>query len=190
MLARSRHTRIVGGRFWRHAAALALSLAAVAHSPSASAKSGFESGYSFQQTFGSALRLIKVDMDFEVTETNSEWGYFLFKYKSPEAGKRTPRGSFQFVRDDGKVSVNLELTSMPSYHERIIITKLQRKLRDEHGEAPRRKAKKRKRRDDDRDDDKRDDDKRDGDERDGDKRDDESGSERRRVDLRDKKRRR
>jgi len=105
-------------------------------SPRAEAKTSLPSRYSYQQTFGSALRLVKVDLDFEVTETNSKWGYFLFTYANYESGKRKSRGSFQFVETDGAVQVALQIPTMPSYHEQIIIEKLKRKLFEEHGTPP------------------------------------------------------
>ncbi len=103
----------------------------------ASAKAKHDSPYNYRQTFGSALRLVKVDLGYDVTETNSEWGFVTFEYVSPDSGKRKNRGSIQFVRGKDKIRVAVQVPSMPSYHEQIIIQKLKRKLAVEHGSPPR-----------------------------------------------------
>jgi hypothetical protein len=100
------------------------------------AKAVHESPYTYEQTFGSTLRLLKVDLEMEVTEVNADWGYVLFLYTDSESGKRKNRASFSFVREDGKVTVTLQVPAMPSYHEQHILEKLRRKLEDEHGEPP------------------------------------------------------
>ena len=104
----------------------------------AGAKAQHDSPYTYEQTFGSTIRLLKVDLDFEIKESNAEWGYLQFIYTSPESGKRKNRGSFTFVKKGDAVGVQLQIPKMPSYHERIIIDKLRRKLSDEHGQPPRR----------------------------------------------------
>jgi hypothetical protein len=80
---------------------------------------------------------LKVDLDLEVTEVNSEWGYVLFVYTDSESGKRKNRGSFTLIRADDEVTVTLQLPDLPSYHEQHLLQKLRRKLEEEHGEAPR-----------------------------------------------------
>ena len=105
--------------------------------PSVQAASKYESGYSYQQTFGSALRLLKVDLGLSVSEVNPEWGYLLFVYTSRESGKRPIRGSFSFVkRAEQRIQVMLQLAAMPSYHEQRILEKLRHKLVEEHGAPP------------------------------------------------------
>ncbi len=117
-------------------AALTMGLSA---SATAGATASHDSPYTFKQTFGSALRLVKVDLDLEVSETNAEWGYFLFVYKSRESGKRRNRGAFSFVeQEDGTVRVSLQMPQMPNYHEQLIVDKLRSKLHDEHGEPAKR----------------------------------------------------
>ena len=122
----------------RLAAALAALAVTFTASGVASAKANHDSPYTYEQTFGSTLRLLKVDLDFEVTEINAEWGFLTFEYVSTESGKRKNRASFTFVKDEDKrlVHVSLQIPSMPSYHEQLIVTKLRRKLENEHGEPP------------------------------------------------------
>jgi hypothetical protein len=145
----------------------------------AAAKASYDSPYSYDQTFGSALRLLKVDLDLEVTETNSDWGYLLFVYTTPESGKAKQRGSFSFVRVGEQVQVTLQLPELPSYHEQHVLAKLRQKLEEEHGTPPRPKKKAPPKRDDDKEDgDKKREKKRER--QDGDKRrDDDRGDERR-----------
>jgi hypothetical protein len=102
----------------------------------AEAKTSHASPYTYEQTYGSALRLVKVDLDLKITDQDSEWGYFLFEYASRESGGKVTRGSVEFVRSADGVQVWLQLSAMPSYHERVIVDKLARKLVDEHGTPP------------------------------------------------------
>ncbi|MEZ4444751.1 MAG: hypothetical protein R3B72_37090 [Polyangiaceae bacterium] len=121
----------------------------------AEAKAHHDSPYTFEQTFGSTLRLLKVDLELQVTEANPEWGYLLFEYTSTESGKRKNRGSFTFIKDEShhRVQVRLQIPEMPSYHEQLVLEKLKRKLESEHGEPPRQEPEERPKRDDDEDED-------------------------------------
>lgn len=125
-------------RTGRLAVCCAALVVAVTTSAVAAAKADHESPYTYEQTFGSTLRLLKVDLELEVTEINAEWGFLVFQYVSPESGDRKNRASFTFVKDDEHrvVHVSLQIPSMPSYHEQLIVTKLRRKLASEHGEPP------------------------------------------------------
>lgn len=122
-------------RMPRLAALLGLAFALAVTAP-AEGKAVHESPYSYHQTFGSAVRLLKVDLGLQVTETDAEWGYVMFEYTSPESGERKNQGSFTFVKIDDRVQVSLQIPAMPSYHEQVIIQKLRRKLEEEHGEPP------------------------------------------------------
>jgi uncharacterized cupredoxin-like copper-binding protein len=111
-------------------------LCTLALSGGAGAKASHSSPYTYRQTFGSAVRLLKVDMGLEVTEKDPDWGYVLFVYTSPESGDRKNEGSFSFVKQNGQVQVTLQIPSMPGYHEQVILDKLKRKLHQEHGDPP------------------------------------------------------
>lgn len=123
------------GRLCSLAAFAAFAIILLSGAP-ALAKTIHRSPYTYGQTFGSALRLLKVDLEFEVTETNAEWGYLLFVYTSTESGERKYRGSFTFVKEGEQVQVALQIPEMPSYHEQMILDRLDRKLGDEHGDPP------------------------------------------------------
>ncbi len=147
-------------------AALALA-ATLSLSAPAFARAQMDSPYSYRQTFGSALRMVKVDMGMEVTEVNAEWGYLMFEYVSPDSGTRKNHASIQFVESEanGTVQVAVQVPQMPSYHEELLLEKLKHKLEEEHG-APPEKKKKDKDKDGDKDKDK---DKKDGDQPDQEK---------------------
>jgi hypothetical protein len=123
------------GRASRLAAAAALGICLLVL-PKAEAKTAHSSPYTYEQTYGTALRLLKVDLGLTITEQDPTWGYLLFEYSSRESGDKKSRGSFEFVRGRDGVQVWLQLASMPSYHERLIVDKLARKLVDEHGTPP------------------------------------------------------
>jgi hypothetical protein len=103
----------------------------------ASASTAYESPYTFEQTFGTALRLVRVDLGLKITEKDVDAGYVIFEYTSPESGKRVSSGSIELVKTkDGGVRVAVQLPAMPQYHEQMIVDALVKKLSAEHGTAP------------------------------------------------------
>ena len=104
----------------------------------ASAKSAYASPYGYDRTWNAALRLVRVDNGWKVTENDDKNGYLLFDYKSPETGKSYP-GTLELVRgrdDDAAVSVLVQLPAMPQYHEQVVLDKLAAKMRREYGDPP------------------------------------------------------
>lgn len=118
------------------AAALAAPAVVALHSQEASASVAYESPYSFEQTFGTALRLVRVDLGCKITEKDSDNGYLLFDYTSSESGKQVHHGSVEVVRVRQGAHVSVQLPSLPRYHEQMIVDALARKLASEHGEPP------------------------------------------------------
>ncbi len=114
-----------------------VALAVVLTGPSASANASLESAYGFDRTWNCALRMVRVDMAFKITEKDEKSGYLLFDYKSPESSKPTP-GSLEIVRssDGGPVRVVAQLPQMPRYHEQVLLDSLAKKLRQEYGDPP------------------------------------------------------
>jgi hypothetical protein len=106
----------------------------------ASAGSAYDSPYTYEQTFGSALRLVRVDLGLKITEKDAENGYLLFEYTSPESGKRVSNGAIEVVGGKRGVHVAVQLPSMPQYHEQMILDALVKKLAAEHGEPPKKEA--------------------------------------------------
>jgi hypothetical protein len=119
-------------------AGLLVAAAITATTLGADAKSSYESPYGFDRTWNAALRLVRVDNGWSVTEKDEAGGYLLFDYKSPESPKATP-GSLELVRgrdSDAPVSVLVQLPQMPRYHEQVLIDALSSKMRREYGDPP------------------------------------------------------
>jgi hypothetical protein len=104
----------------------------------AQAKSSYESPYGYDRTWNAALRLVRVDNGWKITEKDDANGYLLFEYASPENAKATP-GSIELVRGrdpDSPVSVLAQLSRMPHYHEQVLLDALASKMRREYGDPP------------------------------------------------------
>ena len=118
------------------AAALAVPVLVALPSEEACASVAFESPYTFEQTFGTALRLVRVDLGCKITEKDADNGYLLFDYTSSESGKQIHHGSVELVRSKRGTHVTVQLPSLPRYHEQMIVDALARKLASDHGEPP------------------------------------------------------
>lgn len=121
--------------------ALALALAALPaalwlRSSDVEAAAPYASPYTYEQTFGTAVRLLHIDMGLKIREKDAEGGFLLFDYTSPESGKRVVRGSIELVRSKHGVHVTVQLPTMPNYHEQMVADALAKKLLAEHGEPP------------------------------------------------------
>jgi hypothetical protein len=104
----------------------------------ASAKSTYESPYGYDRTWNAALRLVRVDNGWKVTEKDDQNGYLLFDYRSPGADKAYP-GTMELVRGrdpEASVSVLIQLPAMPQYHEQVLLNALASKMRREYGDPP------------------------------------------------------
>jgi hypothetical protein len=106
------------------------------HSQEAYASVAYESPYTFEQTFGTALRLVRIDLGCKITEKDVDNGYLLFDYTSTESGKQVHHGAIEVVRSREGARVSVQLSSLPRYHEQMIVDALARKLVAEHGEPP------------------------------------------------------
>jgi hypothetical protein len=104
--------------------------------PDATARASFDSAYTLEQTFNAALRMIRVDRGYKVTEKDPGAAYVLFDYK--DTGDRTTPGAIEMVASGQSVKVVVQLPQMPKYHEQILADALAKKLRDDFGEPPRR----------------------------------------------------
>ena len=62
---------------------------ALTRAPDANASIGYQSPYTFEQTFGSALRMLRVDLGYRVLERDKDLGYILFSYTSPQSDSDT-----------------------------------------------------------------------------------------------------
>lgn len=134
--------------------AIGMLLLAFTRAPDANASVAYTSPYTFEQTFGSGLRLLRVDMGFKILEKDKDLGFIMFEYTSPEASNKTYTGSMELVQTKDGVHVAVQIPQMPQYHERMIVDQLQKKLLAEHGDPPRSEKSKDKDRDGDKDKDK------------------------------------
>jgi hypothetical protein len=119
-------------------AGIGVAVAIVAIAPWADAKAMYESPYGYERTWNAALRFVRVDNGWKVTEKDDTNGYLLFEYQSLENAKPTS-GSIELVRGrdaDGPVSVLVQLPRMPHYHEQVMLDTLASKMRREYGDPP------------------------------------------------------
>ena len=99
-----------------------------------------ESGYTKNQTYSAALRYLRVDLGYEVLEKDPDAAYLVFKYLPPGQPKAPSNGTLEVVERGESVRVFVRLPSMPEYHEVVLRDGLLRKLREEYGAPPQRKA--------------------------------------------------
>lgn len=114
---------------------LLLSLAA----PLAPAQARRKASYTYRKShvWTTAVRFFRVDMGCPITEKDRDDGYFLFEYPD---GKQQHPGSVEILEvtedDVPMVRIVVQIAAMPSYIEQMMLDKLERKLRKEHGEPP------------------------------------------------------
>jgi hypothetical protein len=103
----------------------------------AEARSAREARYSFEQAWSTAIRHLRVNEGFAITEKDEDVGYVVFTLK--DDGK-VFAGALEVIRfkDRGRPAVRLVLTieDRPSYMEDAILERMLGKLREEHGEPP------------------------------------------------------
>ncbi len=102
----------------------------------ATARVGGACEYTKAQTYSGALRYLRVDLGYEVTERDPDAAYLIFRYQLPGQGKATATGTVEIVDADGHVKLFVQIPTMPEYHERVLRDGLVRKLHDEYGEPP------------------------------------------------------
>jgi len=92
--------------------------------------------HTYDQVWGAAIRLIRVDQGYAIKDRDQAVGYFLFDYRDDG---RTYPGSVELVRIEdqggGPIRAVVQIPAMPSYIERMLLDKLKKKLTDEYGEA-------------------------------------------------------
>jgi len=104
---------------------------------SAHARQDRDFTYRREQVWSAAVRMVRVDLRYRVTDRDEEVGYLLFEYE--DRGNAHP-ASIELVRTvvDGRryVRVVVTIRAMPSYIEAMLLDRLTRKLREEFGEPP------------------------------------------------------
>jgi hypothetical protein len=113
-------------------ASVAFAAPRVAH-----AKKQADHRYRFEQVWSAAIRMVRVDLRFPVQDQDPATGFMLFDWV--EHNRQYP-GSIELVRTDvdgvPHVRVVVQVPSMPSYVEQMLLDRLARKLTDEFGEPP------------------------------------------------------
>lgn len=118
----------------------ALLVAASAFATGATARVDGTSVYTKAQTYSGALRYVRVDLGYEVTEKDPDAAYVIFKYLPAGGSKNAPvTGTLEVVEASGGVRLFVNLPRMPEYYERVFRDGLLRKLRDEYGAPPAKK---------------------------------------------------
>jgi hypothetical protein len=95
--------------------------------------------YSWGQVWQAAVRMVRVDLSCPIVDRDEQIGYVMFTYQ--DSG-RDHSGSVELVRTTGsdgieRVRAVVQVPSMPSWVERMILDRLSRKLREDFGEPPR-----------------------------------------------------
>ena len=103
---------------------------------SAGASVETRSDYTKLQTYNAALRYLRVDLNYQVTEKDSQAAYLLFHFV-PEGRKKETNGAIEIVERQDNVRVYVRLPELPHYQEEMLSDGLFRKLRDEYGDPPR-----------------------------------------------------
>jgi hypothetical protein len=103
---------------------------------SAAASSEARSDYTKVQTYNAALRYLRVDLSYVVTEKDAQAAYLLFHFM-PDGRKKETNGAIEIVERDDSVRVYVRLPELPHYQEEMLSDGLFRKLRDEYGDPPR-----------------------------------------------------
>lgn len=121
-------------------ALVALGFTTLAEAPICQARVTADSGYSKAQSYSAALRFLRVDKSFEVIERDPDAAYLIFRYPTPQRKESTATGTIEVVELEDRVTLIVNLTQMPQYHEQLLSRELQKKLRSEYGPPPPRKA--------------------------------------------------
>lgn len=125
-------------------AVLTLSAALLWASSKAEARVAGDSKYDKARTYSGALRYLRVDRGFYVTEKDPDAAYLIFDYPIPGQKDRTSTGTIEIVQVGDGVKIYVKIAKMPEYHERVLRDELLRKLSEEYGEPPKRRPDKRK----------------------------------------------
>jgi hypothetical protein len=95
--------------------------------------------YSKAQTFSSALRYLRVDMGYSVTEKDADAAYLMFEFQRSDQ-KKLGQGTIEIVETEQSVKLVVRVPELPEYQERMLAEGLLTKLKNEHGDPPPRKA--------------------------------------------------
>jgi hypothetical protein len=119
-------------------------LAVCLNAPVAHARREATFNYPYSRVWTTAVRLMRVDFEAQITEKDKDDGYFLFEF--PDRGKSFA-GSMELIasqKDEAEtVRVVLTIQALPTYVESMLMERLAKKLLQEFGPPPERKPEKR-----------------------------------------------
>lgn len=124
-------------RFRNSLGALGLFVLGVLSVSLAHARAEERLAYTKNQSYQAALRYLRVDHGYTIVEKDQESGYLLFEY--PKREKGFTQGSIQVIEREDAVAVIVQLPALPSYHERLLIEGLLKKIREDYGAPPQKK---------------------------------------------------
>ncbi len=118
---------------------LAAVAAAMLPPASAEARKQKDHTYRYEQVWSAAVRMVRVDLRYPIDDQDPNVGYLLFQYQ--DRGRTFP-ASIELVRTRVEgvdyVRTVVQIPSMPSYIEQMLLDRLERKLRAEFGDPPER----------------------------------------------------
>lgn len=103
--------------------------------PAANAAATAELRYTRTQIFSGALRYLRIDLGYEVTEQDADAAYLLFRYV-PHGMQEPAFGAIEIVQVPKGVKLSVKLPKLPSYHEAVIRDGLLQKLKTDYGGEP------------------------------------------------------
>lgn len=92
-------------------------------------------GYSQKQVYSAAVRYLRIELRYEITERDPDAAYLLFEYLP--MGQKTPRfGAVEVVKLQQGVRLVVRLPDQPSYQESMLRDGLLKKLVSDYGDLP------------------------------------------------------
>jgi hypothetical protein len=119
-----------GHRFWPSLVTSALLLFSA--SP-AFAEVSDQVAYNQKQVYSAAIRYLRIDLRYEITERDPDAAYVLFEHQP--SGQNSPRfGAVEIVKLQEGVRLVVRLPDQPTYQEAMFRDGLLKKLRADYGE--------------------------------------------------------
>ncbi len=96
--------------------------------------------YPYEVIWSTAIRFLRADKDYKVTDKDRDNGFILFIYPGTGSVKKCS-ASLELVpffdeKRQKKISVKAQIAHQPSYIEAHLLNQLEQKLREEQGEPP------------------------------------------------------
>ena len=95
--------------------------------------------YTKAQVYSGALRYLRVDLDYPVSERDADAAYLLFEHPLRGSSDKSARGAIELVETGRGIRVYVSIPQLPEYQEDLFKRGLIHKLRAEYG-APVRRA--------------------------------------------------